>query len=188
MYEHWAKIVQSENNSVPFYVKCYKMYQSKVCIQQCWYIVSSLDIQLATWAIQELQSCMQKSGSWLLDTMRHILFPAKDRYKPIAQWLRSVALILETWDQFPQGVKVSAIVPPQAGPLAILCGTEPVSGLTPALLYCCALYNFFFLGFCQWRSCLDRVLTLKMNILLQFHCFGALGVLPGGQTRPHVLT
>ena len=36
-------------------------------------------------------------------------------------------------------------------------------------LYCCAacaLYNFLFLGFRQWRSRADRVLILKMNIQL----------------------
>ena len=33
-------------------------------------------------------------------------------------------------------------------------------------LYCCALYNVFFLGFRQWRSRTDRVLTLNMNIRL----------------------
>ena len=33
-------------------------------------------------------------------------------------------------------------------------------------LYCCALYNVFFLGFRQWRSRTDRVLTLNMNIWL----------------------
>ena len=61
-------------------------------------------------------------------------------------------------------------------PAAILRGTEPVSALTSALLYCCALYNFVFLGFRQWRSCADRVLTLNMNIQLPLF----------GVTLPHV--
>ena len=43
---------------------------------------------------------------------------------------------------------------------------EPVNTLTHALLYCCAVYNFYFLGFRQWRSRADRVLTLNMNIRL----------------------
>ena len=42
-----------------------------------------------------------------------------------------------------------------------------VSALTRALLYCCTLYISFFLGFRQWRSRVDRVLTLNMNIRLQ---------------------
>ena len=58
-----------------------------------------------------------------------------------------------------------------------------------ALLYGCALYNFVFLGFLQWGSHTDRVLTLKMNIRLEggdFHCFGGLKVGSGAQTQPHV--
>ena len=51
-------------------------------------------------------------------------------------------------------------------PSAILRATESVSALTRVLLYCCALYNSFFLGFHRWRSRADRVLTLKMNIRL----------------------
>ena len=39
-------IVQSENISTPIYVECDKMYQSKVCVQEFWYFVSGLDIQL----------------------------------------------------------------------------------------------------------------------------------------------
>ena len=48
---------------------------------------------------------------------------------------------------------------------AFLRGTEPVSALTSALLYCCALYDFFFLGFVMQPRA-DRALTLKMNIWL----------------------
>ena len=43
--EHWAKIVWSENISTPIYVECDKMYRSKVCDQEFWYIMSGLDIQ-----------------------------------------------------------------------------------------------------------------------------------------------
>ena len=50
--------------------------------------------------------------------------------------------------------------------LVILRGTEPVSALTRALLYCCALYNFFFLGFRQWQSRADRVVNLNTTIRL----------------------
>ena len=40
------KIVRSENISTPIYVKCDKMYRSKVCVQEFSYFVSGLDIQL----------------------------------------------------------------------------------------------------------------------------------------------
>ena len=68
---------------------------------------------------------------------------------------------------------------------AILCGTEPICALTLALLYCCALYNFFFLGFCQLLSCANRASLLTWTA--DFHCFGALGVVPGARILPHVL-
>ena len=38
--------MQSKNISFPIYVKCDKMYQSKACVQEFWYFVSGLDIQL----------------------------------------------------------------------------------------------------------------------------------------------
>ena len=39
------QIVQSENISTQIYVECYKMYQSKVCVQDFGYFVPGLDIQ-----------------------------------------------------------------------------------------------------------------------------------------------
>ena len=39
-------LVQSENISTPIYVECYKMYQSKFCVQKFLYFMSGLDIQL----------------------------------------------------------------------------------------------------------------------------------------------
>ena len=58
--------------------------------------------------------------------------------------------------------------------LGHLCGTEPTSALTQA--YCCALYNLFFLEFCQWLSCADRVVNPYMTS--DFHCFGELELWP----------
>ena len=58
-----------------------------------------------------------------------------------------------TWVRFQQG--------------AILRGIESVSALTCELLYCCTLYNFFFLGFRQRWSSTDRVVNLNMTIQLQ---------------------
>ena len=43
--EHWANIVRIEIFSTPIYVECDKMYRSKVCDQEFWYILSGLDIQ-----------------------------------------------------------------------------------------------------------------------------------------------
>ena len=49
---------------------------------------------------------------------------------------------------------------------AILCGTEPVSALTQALLILRLLSVIFFFGFRQWQSCADRVINLNMTIQL----------------------
>ena len=38
--------MQSEKISTPIYVECDKMYRSKVCVQEFWYFVSGLDIQI----------------------------------------------------------------------------------------------------------------------------------------------
>ena len=38
--------MRSEDISTPIYVKCDKMYRSKVCVQEFSYIVSGLDIQV----------------------------------------------------------------------------------------------------------------------------------------------
>ena len=59
-------------------------------------------------------------------------------------------------------------------------GTEPVSALARAPLYCCTLYNFSFLDFVS-DDLAKTDLTLNMNVRL-----GALGVGPGVRTRPHV--
>ena len=50
-----------------------------------------------------------------------------------------------------------------ASPLRFCVALSP-SVYWQALLYCCSFYDFFFLGFRQWRSRADRVLTLNMNI------------------------
>ena len=50
---------------------------------------------------------------------------------------------------------------------AILSGTEPASGLTCMLRYCCTLHDFFFFRSHLWWSCNDRALNHDMNIWLQ---------------------
>ena len=47
--EQWEKIVWSENISTPMspiYVECNKMYRPKIWVQEFWYCVPGLDIQL----------------------------------------------------------------------------------------------------------------------------------------------
>ena len=68
----------------------------------------------------------------------------------MAEWLRRVAESLATLVRFPLGAETLC------RSSAILRGTEPVSALTRALLYCCALYNFSFLDFVSVDLSLTR--------------------------------
>ena len=103
-------------------------------------------------------------------------------YKPMAQWLRWVAVSLAPWVLF----LISAEMLCSAS--AILRGTESVSAMTLALfilLQCCTLYNFFFLGFRQWLSRADRVVNLNTTIWLPL--FWRTWTRARASTRPHVL-
>ena len=51
--------------------------------------------------------------------------------------------------------------------------------------FCCALYNFFSLGFRQWRSRADRVVNLNTTIRLPL--FWRTWTRARARTRPHVL-
>ena len=53
--------MQSENISIPMYVECDKMYQSKVCVPEFSYFVSGLDIQLEK---SEYDSPVPKKIGW----------------------------------------------------------------------------------------------------------------------------
>ena len=70
-------------------------------------------------------------------------------------------------------------------PSTILRGTEPVSALISAFLYCYTLYNFF-----SWILSVSYCLTGDLVLLTwtsDIHCFGALGLGPWALTQPHVL-
>ena len=88
-------------------------------------------------------------------------FLARDQYERMAQRLRHLPVSQATWNGFSQGAETPC------RPLAILRGTEPVSALTRALLYCCVLYKKKILGFCQWRSRADRVVNHPTSTVLE---------------------
>ena len=73
----------------------------------------------------------------------------------MVEWLRLIVHSLETWVQFLHGADYLCSA------AAILRGTESVSAFCIA-----ALSIIFFFAFRQWRSRIDRVLTLNMNIQL----------------------
>ena len=58
------------------------------------------------------------------------------------------------------------VLNPSASPRPFCMELSPSTHWHTRFLYCCSLYNVFFLGFRQWRSSTDRVLTLNMNIRL----------------------
>ena len=62
--------MRNENISTPIYVECNKIYRSKVCVQEFWYIVSGLDIQPEQFENDHptADSCEQKSCFRLRDT------------------------------------------------------------------------------------------------------------------------
>ena len=64
--------LQSENISTPIYIECDKMYHSMVCIQEFWYFVSGLDIQLEQ--SKNNSPVCQKIGCRWRNTTSHILF------------------------------------------------------------------------------------------------------------------
>ena len=100
------------------------------------------------------------------------------RQELMTQWLRWVAVSRATWVRIQHGTETFL------RPSVILRGTEPVTALKRALLYCFALYNFVFLGFRQWWSRADKVLTLNMNIRLPL--FWSAWSRARGQDSPHV--
>ena len=63
-------------------------------------------------------------------------------------------------------VRFLMIAERSAAPRPFCVALSPSVHWHARFLYCCALYNFFFLGFRQWRSRADRVLTLNMSIQL----------------------
>ena len=79
--------MQSENILTPIYVKCDKMYQSKVCIQEFSYFVSGLDIQAEK---SKYNSPVRQkiSGRWR-NMMSHIPFLFK-------QSIRTKGLVVKT--------------------------------------------------------------------------------------------
>ena len=56
------------------------------------------------------------------------------------------------------------VLKPSAAQLPFCLALSPSVHWHAHFLYFCSLYNFFFLGFRQWQSSTDRVLTLNMNI------------------------
>ena len=152
----------SENISNPIYIECDTMYRSKVCIQEFWYFVPGLDIQPEQ---SENDNPARKKAVAGCKTPR-VIFPAH-WCKSMPQWLRLIGVI-----QFPHGAEIlSAARWPFAWHWARQCTDMSAFILLHSLL-------FIYFGFRQWRSRIDRVLNLNMNIRHPLRLFRALGVGP----------
>ena len=138
--EQWAKIVQSENISTPIYVECDKMYRPKVCVQEFSYFVFGLDIQLEK---PEYYSPVSKKMVAVAkydesDTVISLLLI----------WINGLVVKTGWW-----------VLNSSAAPQPFCVALSPSVHWHNCFLYCCTLYNFFFLGFRQWQSHADRVVT-----------------------------
>ena len=170
--EHWAKIVQSENISTPIYVECDKMYQWKVCGRD---FVSGLDIQLEQ--SKNNSPVCKKIGCRWQNTTKNILFFF--RAMDMNLWLsvygesqRVVQLGFNSW----------WVLKRSATPRPFCVALSP--SVHWHVRYCCALYNFFFLGFRQWQSRTDRVVNL--NTTFQLPLFWKTWTRARASTRPNV--
>ena len=94
----------------------------------------------------------------------------------MAQWLRWVVVSQETW---------VLVLRSSAEPRPFCMALSQSVHWDAHFLYFCALYNFFFLGFCQWRTRADRVVNLNTTFLLPLFWQTWTQALPS--TRPHVL-
>ena len=135
--EQWAKIVLIENISTPTYVKSDKMYWSKVCVKNsgiaCLALIFNLSNPRST-ILHEKSDCRLQNTSSNIKSNIPVFFI--DWHESMAEWLRQNAESQAAWVRFPLGAETLCSAS------AILRGNEPVSALTRALLYCCALYNF----------------------------------------------
>ena len=143
--EQWVKIVLRENISTPICVECNKMYGSKVCVQDFWYFVSGLDIQLEQ-SENHNPACKKTVCQF-----------------QVARYDESCTIFFNKFGMNSWVVKVSHIESGDMGSIlaecrnlwlltAVLRGTEAVSTLRCALTYCCSLHKKFFRGFSRWQS------------------------------------
>ena len=134
LYEHWAKIVQSKNISTPIsnVITC----QSKVCVQEFWYIASGLDINFNNPRTTILYAKKLVVGCEIRRVIHHF-FLWNDMNLGLSevlseQCLRWVTESLATWVQFPQARR--RVLKPSAAPQPFCVALNPsVSALTHAL-------------------------------------------------------
>ena len=117
--------------------------------------------QNSTWA-KEIPACKKRVQVCSFDYLFTIFFSIYWN-ELVAKFFSQAEVELTIWVQTQQGAEILC------SHFAVSCGSEPVSGLSWELLYCCSLFSFFFLKL----SCSNLVLTRFES---HFHDFGALGI------------
>ena len=175
--EHWAKLVLSENISTPIYVECHKMCQSKVWVQEFWYFVSGLDIQLE----QSKSNNPICRGCWLQNTCHTLLF--LDCRISADKNLCLVVKVSWKWSgemgSNPTGCWNSL------SPLGNFTRHWACQCTDTSTFYIAVLSIIFFLGFHHWQSRADLVVNLNVTIWLPLFCRTWTWAL--AHTCPHVL-
>ena len=162
--EKWAKIVLTENISTSIHVECDKMYWSKVCVHR-----RSIILVLRAWpwystrAILDRQFCMQKkvvtvAGCKTLQVIWQVI------YWFFQQTVTNQRLSGQGESQRVRqlGFNCCWVLKFSAAPRPFCVALSLSVHWHVPFLFCCYHYDYFFLGFRQWQSRADRVLTLNL--------------------------
>ena len=148
------------NISILIYVECDKLYRSKVCVHEFSYFLSCLDIQLEKSAYDS--PVRKKIGCrWRNTTIHNRFFRKLIRANGLVVKVSRVSLV--TWVQFLMSAENSAV------PRPFCVVLSPSVHWHASFLYCCALYNLFFLDFVSGDLALtvcDKVVNLNTTIQL----------------------
>ena len=127
--------------------------------------------QNSTWA-KEIPACKKRVQVCSFDYLFTIFFSIYWN-ELVAKFFSLAEVELTIWVQTQQGTEILC------SHFAVSCGSEPVSGLSWELLYCCSLFSFFFLKL----SCSNLVLT---KIWIPLPRFRSTWNLSGAWTSQHV--
>ena len=181
--EHWAKILQSENISIPIYVECDKMSRSKVCVQEFSYFVSGLlifNLKNPSTTVLYAKKSVAGGEIWrvIYSLFRAIDTNHSNQWLSGQHWLQRVGRCgFKSWGVLKRSQA--------AAPRTFCVALSPSVHWHTSFSYCCTLYNFSFLGFRQWQSRTDRVVNLNTTIWLPL--FWRTWTWALARSRPHVL-
>ena len=161
------QIVQSEIVSTPMHVECNKI--SKVCIQQLWYLVPALDIQLKKF--ENNNPVCKKIGCRLQNTTSNIPFFGH------LIWTYGLAVEVSSRESGVLGLISTGCWNP-VQPLGHFAWhwASQCTDMRAFILLLLSL-NFIFLDFVSGNLVLTELQILTWPS--DFHCFGEIKLLPG---------